>query len=170
MFVVPLQNARSSTKSSSKAILEGALPLRKSPTVTPETAIKVNANALPLPYKRQPSGVVDVKKGNENNNLEEIGKSLPNRYLSNIIENERANEEKAKRSEEVAAKMEEVEQDNGAHEELDFPPNEEKIKLDVHHINDMGIGDNLREDPQGKMAYVEQNEEEDGTYRNTELL
>lgn len=156
------------TKSSSQASLDRALPLRKSPTVTPES-VKENFKMIPLPYKKFPEGVVEVK--NENDNLEEIGDSFPNRYRNELIENERANEEEAKKSEQAAARIEEAEKDNGAHEELDFPiqGNDEKVKLNNHHnINDLGIVANLRNDAQERVADVDQNEqleEEDGNFR-----
>lgn len=152
------------TRSSSKVSLDGAVPLGKAPTVTPESA--KDQNRLPIPYKRLPEGVVDVKK---NDNLEEIGDSFPNRYRNELLENERANEEEAKKSEQAAAKIEETEKDNGAHEELDFGlPGDDKIKikLDVHrNINDLGIADSLRNDAQERAGDVDQNEqleEEDG--------
>lgn len=163
-----LKNTPSSkgpTRSSSKMSLDGALPLRKVPTVTPESA-KENQNMLPLPYKRLPDGVVDVKK---NENLEEIGNSFPNRYRNEVLDSERANEEKAKRSEQAEAKIEEIEKDNGAHEELDFGvagDEKNKMNLDVHHnINELGIMDSLRNDAQERAGDVDQNEqleEEDG--------
>lgn len=163
------QNSPSSklpTKGSSLASLDRALPLKKSPTVTPES-IRNNINKLPFPYDRLPEGVVNVKKS-EKNNLEEIGDSFPNRYRSNLMENERVNEEEAKKSEQAAARVEEAERDNGAHEELDFAaPEEEKVRLEPNHNNNMGLADNLRDAVQERAAEADQNEqleEEDGRF------
>lgn len=156
------------TKSSSRASLDGVMPLKKSFTVTPEN-IRDGEKLLPMPmpYKRLPDGVVDVSKKGENN-LEEIRDSLPNRYRNNIIENERVNEEEAKKSEQAAARVEETEKDNGAHEELDFPiPGEEKQRKEYEHINNLGIVENLKDDVQERAADAEQNEqleEEDGRF------
>lgn len=161
-------SSKLSTKSNSKVSLDGASPLKKSPTVTPESIREnVHIMPIPLPYKKLPDGVVQVKKG-EGNNIEEIGDSFPNRYRNKIMENERVKEEEARRSEQAAAavRIDEAEKDNGAHEELDFPiPAEERIREDPHHINNLGIVDNLRDDVQERAADADQNEqleEEDG--------
>lgn len=161
------QNSPSSklpTKSSSKDILSRAVPLKKSFTVTPEN--NENVPPFPYPYKNKlPDGVVDTNRKKEKNNLEDIGDSFPNRYRNNIMENERVKEEEAKKSEQAAAKIEEIEKDDGAHEELDFPvPGEEKIKLEHQHVNNM---DTLRDEVQERAADVDQNEqleEEDGKF------
>lgn len=162
-----LKNSPSSKlppRSSSKASLDDALPVKKSFTVTPEN-IRQNDKFVPMPYNRLPDGVVDVNKKSENN-MEEIRDSLPNRYRNKIIENERVNEEEAKKTEQAAARVEEAEKDNGAHEELDFPvPGEDKMRKEYDHINN--LVDNLKDDVQERAAEADQNEqleEEDGRF------
>lgn len=141
----------------SKASLDGARPLGV-PTVTPEHSkqnFQANANVLPLPYAKLPEGVVPVPNkeldGVKKTELDDknaidnqVDEALPNRYRNNIIENERANEEKAEKSErdmKLQIKLDEAE--NAAHEVFDTPllPND-KAKYDAHHINMLGIGNN----------------------------
>lgn len=154
------QNAPSKrpTRSSSKASLDEVLPLKKSLTVTPENA-KEKFDMMPLPYKKA-GGVVIPKK----DHLEEIQDAFPNRYRNEVLENERVNEEEAKKSEQAAARIEEAEKDNVAHEEIDFPAApEDKIKLEGHHhINDLGIADGFKDDNQERVADPEHFGEEDG--------
>lgn len=185
------------SKAISKASLERARPLGV-PTATPEHSkqnFQQNAYVFPMPYAKLPDGVVpvpnkeldSVKKTelDDKNTIDnQVDEALPNRYRSNIIENERANEEKAEKSErdmKLQQKLDEAE--NAAHEVFDAPvPANDKAKFDAHHINMMGVGNNhakeshiqkiddgqegLEYDKEGQNEAPVDDPEEDGMFQN----
>lgn len=145
------------SKAISRASLDGARPLG-APTETAKQrkqGVDQSSNVLPMPYAYLPPGVVPVpnkeldsaKKTelDDKNTIDnQVDEALPNRYRSNIIENERANEEKAKISErdmKLQIKLDEAE--NAAHEVFDAPLLlHVQPKDDTHHINMLGVGNN----------------------------
>lgn len=119
-----------------------------------------SSNLILVPSARKssdnkiPEGVVPVpnKEQSKKSDLDEkivgddVKNALPNRYQNNIIENERANEERAEQSDrdlklKTDIKADEAEKDNGANEVFDLPAIvNEKSKNDARHIDVMGLG------------------------------
>lgn len=181
-----------SSKATSRASLDGARPIGL-PTVTPENAKRggnQHSQVLPIPYVKLPEGVVPVpskdldrvkKTEQEDKNAidNEINEALPNRYRNNIIENERANEERAEKSErDIKFKLKLDEAENAAHEVFDAPlVSKEKLRFDAHHINMLGDGpikeghiqkiddgqEGLEYDKEGQNEAPADDPEEDGT-------